>query len=174
MWKRTLEVLILLFAVGGLAALYQAPNEPPAPAPSPPPTTAPSTAPARPARPLSRWGSIPCQVLLDQGHLRLRFKNDGPDDFIIQTGGGIGRYHLTSVGPERIAIQADYSGCPSTSIHYCYHTQSLLVPAGKSVILDLGKAPEALQGMPERVPGEYFTYKPAPSRNAPPGSVPKY
>lgn len=175
MWKRSLEVLLLFLAVGGLAALYQAPNQPPAPAPTPPPKAAAPTTPARPVvRPPNRWGSIPCQVLLDQGHLRLRFKNDGPEDFIIQTGGGIGRYNLTEVSPQLIKVQAVYSGCPRASVHYCYHSQSLLVPAGKSVMLDLGRAPSGLRNLPDSIPGEYVTYKPTPSRNLPPNTVPVY
>ncbi|MGE0494316.1 MAG: hypothetical protein AB7S38_34205 [Vulcanimicrobiota bacterium] len=170
MWKRSLEVLVLLLAVGGLAAVYQAPSQPSAPAPSPPLRTAPSTAPARPGPPPNRWGTIPCQVLLEQGHLRLRFKNDGPEDFNILTGGS--GYHLTIVSPERIQIQADYYGCALTSIHDCYHTQSLLVPAGKSVMLDLGRAPQELAGLPDSLPGEYVTY-PRPA-NLQPKMVPVY
>lgn len=153
MRRRILELLLVIVAVGTVAALRS---------PSPPITARPAT-----PRPQVRWGTIPCTVLLENKQFKLRFDNPGDVDYLIWVGDGVGRYELVSAQAGKVVVAAGYVGCAACVVHECYHYRVLRVPAEGSASLDLGRIPATLKSLPREVPAEYLTYKPAPP-NSPP------
>ncbi|MBX3166599.1 MAG: hypothetical protein KF760_04270 [Candidatus Eremiobacteraeota bacterium] len=155
MSRKRLELIVVVAVVGLSAAFFASPPEPGEVATPESLGTPRTAAVSGGAVGEPSWGDNPCLVDLHEGQLNLVFKNDGPADYHLYRGQ---HFQIVLATPKQIVVAADYQSCPLDSVHDCYHYEIFNVPAGRTKMMKLGKAPNSMKTFPAQVPAIYRTY----------------